>query len=130
MPGIFAIGDVHGCCNTLKKLLLEKLAIQKADIVYCIGDYVDRGNDSKGVLDFIIDLRIRGYQIHTIRGNHEQMMLDSTIDGERLQLWLKNGGAETLKRFGILSVNELSPEYLTFLKQTKFFIATDKYVFV
>lgn len=130
MPRIYAIGDVHGCCNTFKKLLLEKLAIQKTDSVYCIGDYVDRGNDSKGVLDFIIDLRGKGYQIHTVRGNHEQMMLDSTIDEERLQLWLKNGGVETLKSFGIASINELQRKYLTFLKRTKLFIATNEYIFV
>jgi serine/threonine protein phosphatase 1 len=130
MTRIFVIGDIHGCCNTFKKLLLEKLAIQKSDEIYCIGDYVDRGNDSKGVIDFIINLRTKGYEINTLRGNHEQMMLDSTIDQERLYLWLQNGGVETLKSFGISSVNELSHKYLTFLKQTKFFIATDKYIFV
>jgi serine/threonine protein phosphatase 1 len=129
MTRIFVIGDIHGCCNTFKKLLTE-LAIQKSDEIYCIGDYVDRGNDSKGVIDLIINLRIKGYQIHTLRGNHEQMMLDSTIDEERLFHWLQNGGIETLNSFGISSVNELSHEYLTFLNQTKFFIATDKYIFV
>jgi serine/threonine protein phosphatase 1 len=130
MSRIFAIGDIHGCYNTIKTLLLEKLAIQKSDKVYCIGDYVDRGNDSKAVIDFIIDLRIKGYQIITIRGNHEQMMLDSTIDQERLHLWLTNGGVETMKSFGISSVNELPDKYLTFLKQTKLLIATDTYIFV
>ena len=91
MTRIFVIGDIHGCCNTFKKLLLEKLGIQKPDKIYCVGDYVDRGNDSKGVIDFIINLRGKGYRIYTLRGNHEQMMLDSTIDQERLYLWLKNG---------------------------------------
>ena len=129
MTRIFVIGDIHGCCNTFKKLLVE-LAIQKSDEIYCIGDYVDRGNDSKGVIDLIIDLRIKGYQIHTLRGNHEQMMLDSTIDEERLFHWLQNGGIKTLNSFGISSVNELSHQYLTFFEQTKFFIATDKYIFV
>ena len=103
MTRIFVIGDIHGCCNTFKKLLAE-LAIQKSDEIYCIGDYVDRGNDSKGVIDLIINLRIKGYQIHTLRGNHEQMMLDSTIDEERLFHWLQNGGIETLTSFGISSV--------------------------
>jgi serine/threonine protein phosphatase 1 len=130
MLRIFVIGDIHGCCNTFKKLLLEIIDIQKSDKIYCIGDYVDRGNDSKGVIDFIINLRIKGYHIHTLRGNHEQMMLDSTIDEQRLNHWLKNGGGETLKNFGISSVNELSRKYLTFLKRTKFFIATNKYIFV
>ena len=130
MNRIFVIGDIHGCCNTFKKLLSEELDIQKSDEIYCIGDYIDRGKDSKGVIDFIIDLRIKGYQIHTLRGNHEQMMLDSTIDQESLYLWLQNGGTETLRSFGISSVNKLPGEYLAFLKQTEFFITTDEYIFV
>ena len=130
MSRIFAIGDIHGCYNTFKTLLLEKLVIQKSDKIYCIGDYVDRGNDSKAVIDFIIDLRINGYQIITLRGNHEQMMLDSTIDQERLYLWLRNGGVETMRSFGISSVSELPDKYLTFLKQTKLLVATDTYIFV
>jgi len=130
MPRVFAIGDIHGCCRTFKKLLLEKLGIKKSDKIYCIGDYVDRGKDSKGVIDFIIDLRKNGYQIHTLRGNHEQMMLDSTIDQQKLNHWLINGGEETLKSFGVSSVKELPHKYLAFLKRTKFFIATNKYIFV
>ena len=130
MDRIFAIGDIHGCCNTFEKLLSEKLAIQKSDKIYCIGDYIDRGKDSKGVIDLIINLQIKGYQVYTIRGNHEQMMLDSVIDEERLYLWLQNGGIETLKSFGISSVNELPGRYLTFLEQTKFFVETGKYIFV
>ncbi len=130
MNRIFAIGDIHGCFHTFKILLTEKLSIQKSDEIYCIGDYIDRGNDSKGVIDFIIDLRLQGYQIHTLRGNHEQMMLDSTIDREKIILWLRNGGEETLKSFGITSVKELPEKYLTFLNETKLFIATNKYIFV
>ena len=130
MSRVFVIGDIHGCCNTFKKLLSEKLAIQKSDKIYCIGDYIDRGNDSKGVIDFIINLRIKGYEVFTLRGNHEQMMLDSIIDQERLDLWIINGGLETLKSFGISSVNQLSHTYLTFLEQTKFFIETNQYIFV
>ncbi|HEV8084782.1 MAG TPA: metallophosphoesterase family protein [Chitinophagaceae bacterium] len=130
MSRVFAIGDIHGCCKTFKKLLLEKLAIKKSDKIYCIGDYVDRGKDSKGVIDFIIQLRNKGYHIHTLRGNHEQMMLDSVKDQHRLNHWLKNGGRETLNSFGITSVIELPDKYLKFLKRTKFFIATNKYIFV
>ncbi len=130
MPRVFAIGDIHGCCKTFKKLLLEKLVIKKSDKIYCIGDYVDRGHDSKGVIDFIIELREKGYNIHTLRGNHEQMMLDSIIDQKKLDHWLKNGGGETLKSFDVSSVKELQHKYLAFLKRTKFFIATNKYIFV
>lgn len=130
MSRTFAIGDIHGCCKTFKELLLEKLSIQKSDNIYCIGDYIDRGNDSKGVIDLIIDLRMSGYQIHTVRGNHEQMMLDSVRDEESLGLWLENGGTATLQSFGIPSVHELPFGYLTFLEQTAFFIEAGGYIFV
>ena len=130
MPAIYVIGDIHGCCKTFKMLLLEKLAIKKADTIYCVGDYIDRGNDSKGVIDFIIDLRKSGYEIITLRGNHEQMMLDSTNGYEHLDLWLKNGGTETLSSFGITSVNELPEQYISFFTQTELFVATKKYIFV
>ncbi|MEO8763454.1 MAG: metallophosphoesterase family protein [Ginsengibacter sp.] len=130
MPGTFAIGDIHGCARTFKKLILEELAIKKSDTIYCIGDYIDRGNDSKGVIDLIIDLRCQGYEIHTLRGNHEQMMLDSTTDRESLHLWLRNGGVETLNSFKIPSVIDLPAKYLSFLNETKFYVATGEYIFV
>lgn len=54
MPRIFIIGDIHGCNKTFRKLVLEKIIIRKTDKIYCLGDYIDRGPDSKGVIDFIL----------------------------------------------------------------------------
>ncbi len=68
MPRIFVIGDIHGCSNTFKKLLLAKISIKKTAKIYCIGDYIDRGNNSKAVIDFILKLRKNGFHIHTLRG--------------------------------------------------------------
>ncbi|MEP6616254.1 MAG: metallophosphoesterase family protein [Ginsengibacter sp.] len=130
MPRTFAIGDIHGCCKTFRKLLLEEINLEKEDSIYCIGDYVDRGPDSKGVIDLIISLRGEGYKIYTLRGNHEQMMLDAVSDRQESARWLLNGGVETLQSFRIGSAVELPGEYLTFLEGTDFFISTDKYVFV
>lgn len=130
MQRVFAIGDIHGCSKTFKKLLLEKIQIRKSDKIYCIGDYVDRGRDTKGVIDFIFELRKKGYHIHTLRGNHEQMMLDAPVSKIKMQHWLKNGGSATLKSFHIKSLNEIAPEYLSFLKRTKFYIKTKEYIFV
>lgn len=129
MSRIFAIGDIHGCSNTFRALI-KKINLEKSDIVYCIGDYIDRGADSKGVIDFILQLREQNYQIHTLRGNHEQMMLQSTESEEQFNHWITNGGDATLKNFGVNSVNELSSEYVNFFNNTKYFVETDKYVFV
>lgn len=130
MHRTYAIGDIHGCSKTFKKLLLEEINIRKTDKIYCIGDYIDRGKDSKGVIDLILDLRKDGYEIYTLRGNHEQMMMDSVIDHQRSNLWLMNGGIETLESFGISSVDELPGPYGAFFAETEFFIATEQYVFV
>lgn len=130
MSRIFAIGDIHGCCKTFKKLILEKIQLTKNDIIYCIGDYIDRGNDSKGVIDFILQLQADGYTVFTLRGNHEQMMLDSIHHKKALSLWLENGGKATLKSFGINKIAGMDEKYWGFFHDTKMFVATDKYIFV
>jgi len=130
MGRIFAIGDIHGCNKTFQKLLLDKIRIQKSDKIYCMGDYIDRGSDSKGVIDFILKLRKKGYHIHTLRGNHEQLMMESIQSEDKLKHWLKNGGQETLNSFGISSYNELKPVYKNFFNRTKFFFKSGKFIFV
>lgn len=130
MERIIAIGDIHGCRKTFENLLFNSLQIKKEDQIYCIGDYIDRGKDSKGVIDLILRLREESYNIITLRGNHEQMLLDCLVDEEALDLWIQNGGAETIRSFGIGSIEDLSKKYWTFLKQTDLFIETEKYIFV
>jgi predicted MPP superfamily phosphohydrolase len=72
----FAIGDIHGCNLTLQALVKEQLQLTKQDQLFLLGDYVNRGPDSMGVLNFIMGLQAEGYQVFALRGNHEQMLLD------------------------------------------------------
>ena len=130
MERIFAIGDIHGCSKTFEAMLFDKIKIQKSDQIFCIGDYIDRGKDSKGVIDIILTLREEGFFIHTLRGNHEQMMLDAFTNDEAMDLWLSNGGAATLKSFGIQSLSDLPDRYLFYFMETKFYLEKDKYIFV
>ena len=130
MKRIFAIGDVHGCYKTFQYLLRNEIQLQKSDKIYCIGDYIDRGRDSKKVIDLILKLRKNGYKIHTLRGNHEQMMIDSTIDNQKFKKWIRNGGTSTLESFGISSFNDLKPIYKNFFLRTKYYIESSKYIFV
>jgi len=127
---ILAIGDVHGCSKTFAKLLFETLRILPSDEIYCLGDYIDRGHDSKGAIDLILELRANGFQIHTLRGNHEQMMMDSMMDEESLMIWLKMGGDRTLESFGINFYHQLSPHYIKFFNETKHFIKSGNFIFV
>lgn len=71
----WAIGDIHGCSKTLEKLI-QKIDLRKEDHLFLLGDYINKGPDSLGVLDLIMYLQRRGFQLHPIRGNHEQIFLD------------------------------------------------------
>jgi len=72
-----AIGDIHGCLKTLQKLVWEHIQLDVQDQLFFLGDYIDRGPDGAGVVDFIMDLQNTGYQVYPLRGNHEQMLLDA-----------------------------------------------------
>jgi serine/threonine protein phosphatase 1 len=129
MERIFFIGDIHGCSQTFRKLT-ENIGIRKTDRICCIGDYIDRGADSKGVVDYILELRANNYQIIALRGNHEQMLLDSENGREEFSLWLMNGGETTLKSFDIHSINDLDPVYREFFTDTEFYIKSSEFVAV
>jgi serine/threonine protein phosphatase 1 len=80
----FAIGDVHGCCQTLQHLVTQVIQLTKDDQLFLLGDYINRGPDSPGVLQFLIDLQANGYQVFPLRGNHEAMLLDDWEEYKRL----------------------------------------------
>jgi serine/threonine protein phosphatase 1 len=130
MKRIIAIGDIHGCAATFKDLLIQEFKLRKSDIVVCVGDYVDRGPDSKGVVDFILELRASKYKILTLRGNHEQIMMDSVHRLDMSRVWMTNGGDATLDSFGVNSYLELSDEYKSFFESTLHYWTYDKYIFV
>jgi serine/threonine protein phosphatase 1 len=130
MERIFFVGDIHGCSNTFRKLVIDGIGIKKTDRLYCVGDYIDRGGDSKGVVDFILGLRRKNFQIYTLRGNHEQMLLDSEDGEDEFSLWMMNGGELTLKSFRVDSIKELDPAYIDFFRQTRFFIRENDFITV
>lgn len=102
----YAIGDIHGCDDLLARLLSRIDPEDDQQLVF-LGDYVDRGPASAGVLKRLFDMtRSYGDRIMCLRGNHERMMCQFIDDplgkGAR---WLVNGGIETLKSFGISGVD-------------------------
>jgi serine/threonine protein phosphatase 1 len=103
---------------------------EKKDELYCLGDYVDRGPDSKGVIDFILELREQGFTVHTLRGNHDQMMMDAQKNPESFKDWLRNGGSTTLQSFHVESYDELDSKYKRFFYETQYYIETGKYILV
>ncbi len=81
------IPDIHGCYNTLIKLL-SNVHVNKEDKIYFLGDYVNRGTKNKEVIDYLLNLKHQGYKLFLVRGNHEQMLLgaDSQFHNSRFIL--------------------------------------------
>ena len=130
MERTFAIGDIHGCAKTAKKLLLNELKITKEDAIYFLGDYIDRGSGSKEVIDFILQLKNENYNVNTLRGNHEQLFMDSDKSFTDFQNWIANGGVATLESFEISRYAELEDVYKSFFNETKFYFETNGFIFV
>lgn len=101
---IYAIGDVHGCSQLLKELLADIAAdaavLNRTPLIILLGDLIDRGGDSAGVLDLVSAPR---YQSHltSVIGNHEQMMLAFLEDPHGASEWIELGGFETLRSYGL-----------------------------
>ena len=127
---LIAIGDIHGCIDPFRELVENRLKIRKNDRLVLLGDYIDRGFQSKEVIDFIIDLKDGGFDIIPLIGNHESMLIDSVKNEQFLSNWYMNGGYETLFSFGIGSIKELNIKYLDFFLALPYFYSSDKFLFV
>ncbi|MGH7360465.1 MAG: metallophosphoesterase family protein, partial [Candidatus Methylomirabilales bacterium] len=92
---LYVIGDIHGCLTPLQRLL-DKVGPGPGDEVVFIGDYIDRGPQSREVVELV-----RGLPGRTtfLVGNHEKMLLDY-LEGKEQDLYLFNGGEETLQSYG------------------------------
>ena len=123
------ISDIHGCLNSFKALLY-KIVYSKRDELYLLGDFIDRGPDSKGVIDYIWKLQIEGHFVKCLRGNHEQMLLDSFNDPYDLKMWQSHGGMETLRSFGVQSVDDIHEDYLRWFDSLSYFVEVDDYILV
>lgn len=117
----YVIADIHGCSKTLLALLNKLTVNVKQDTVYFLGDYVDRGPDSKGVLDIVMSLP--NAVCH--KGNHEDMMLKGLAGEEQwLNDWILNGGRETITSFPGYEVDE---KYINFMNSLRLITELPKF---
>lgn len=102
----YVIGDVHGCSDELV-CLLEGLPLEPSDRLVFLGDYVDRGPDSKGVVSYLIECQRKGTQeMIFLKGNHEDMFLSYLgFAGRYGDMFLFNGGGATLASYGVAPRN-------------------------
>jgi serine/threonine protein phosphatase 1 len=121
----YAIGDIHGCVRTFTKLVEEKLNLTKQDTLFILGDLVNKGPDSRGVMDYVFRLVKENYNITCLRGNHDQMFLDAYY-GKFAPYWSsEHAETKTLKSFGVTSVEQISIRYFDFINEMPFFIELD-----
>ncbi len=149
---IYAIGDLHGRSDLMDRMLarIQEDAVSRPaahrTLVY-LGDYVDRGHDSSGVIDRLVDGPPEGFEQVCLVGNHESWLLDFRIDAAAGAGWFMNGGVATLASYGVpyshganrmeqledaraAFVEALPQEHLEFLENLSFFWRAGDYVFV
>ncbi|MCP5536743.1 MAG: serine/threonine protein phosphatase [Akkermansiaceae bacterium] len=107
------IGDIHGSLSALKALG-EYVDFAPDDTIVTLGDYIDRGPNSKGVLDYLIELR-KSHQLITLKGNHEVMMVNARDSEQERYFWLLNGGEATLDSFRAANLKYIDPVYWDFI---------------
>jgi len=138
---VYVIGDLHGCAEE-PAILLDHLesseGLEEDDLVIFLGDYIDRGPDTRGVLELMLEFQRKFPRSRFLKGNHEDMLLDFLGFGGRLgQAFLYNGGLETIQSYGISvfqppeeMVNTFPPEHFKFLTALESIILVDGFACV
>jgi len=129
---LYVVSDIHGCCETFRQSLNIIGLKRTEDVLIVNGDFVDRGGDSKCVIETILRLQRDGFDVRPIRGNHEEMLLLAERTGvfEDLLEWLENGGDATLKSYGVDHPKDIPVEHLEFLEGLPYYRMTRQYLFV
>ena len=94
----WAIGDIHGCHRALDTLLAA-IRPTPEDTIVVLGDVVDRGPNTRGVIETLLQLATLT-RLVTLKGNHEEMLLDALSGGPWLESWLRYGGQSVLDSYG------------------------------
>ncbi|WP_158626001.1 metallophosphoesterase [Arsenicitalea aurantiaca] len=148
VAALYAIGDIHGCGAQLQAMEAEIVA-DAADIpgekwIVTLGDQVDRGPDTRGVIDHLLGPPPAGFRRLSLLGNHEQMLLDCLADPVAHGDWVPEGGDRTLASYGISAVpaaddpdaiaeamaSGIPPAHVEFLESLPILLALPGFVFV
>jgi serine/threonine protein phosphatase 1 len=121
------IPDIHGCLKTFEALL-EKVALTREDNLYLLGDYIDRGPDSSGVVDFIIRLKVEGYKVVALRGNHENDFLKASqsFDKDSFVFYVNRFKSGDLLTYE----GEIKEEYKIFFEGLLYYVELPDYILV
>jgi serine/threonine protein phosphatase 1 len=126
---VIAVGDIHGCVKALRALI-DIVRPQADDTLVPLGDCVDRGPDSRQVIEELLSLRERCRLVPLI-GNHEEMMLNFLDDRPQPDNWLEVGGLATLKSYSSkLDPKEIAPGHVEYIRGWGDFFETSSHFFV
>jgi serine/threonine protein phosphatase 1 len=127
-----AIGDIHGCHETLVTLL-NQVRPSSEDTIIFLGDYIDRGPASKNVIESLLELR-KSCSAVFLRGNHEAMLLEARDDPSKEALWCSYGGLETLESYSPDHrqdwISAIPDSHWDFLQGTARFHETASHIFI
>lgn len=138
---VFVIGDIHGCIaepEILLRHLEEREGLAAEDLVVFLGDYIDRGKESKQVIDLLLQFKFNFPKTRFLKGNHEDMLMDFLGFGGRLgSAFLYNGGLETIQSYGISvfsppsdMVNSMPKEHFKFFCDLETVLTVDDFILV
>ncbi len=129
---LLVIGDIHGMYDELMLLLNSSGYDPETDALVVLGDYIDRGPQSRSVIEFFMDLKARhGSRVTLLRGNHEDLCLkaqsgNGAAGAMAMSNWISNSGDTTLKSFD----GSIPAEVIAFMKKMRFYAETEQYIFV
>jgi len=143
MGKCWVIPDIHGCAKTLQSLVGDLIRPGRLDELYFLGDYIDRGPDSKGVIDYICSLKREGYHITALKGNHDALLTE-IWDAEqnhrnpwwrfngtwKNNTWMEIGGMQTLESFGVSKARDIPEKYITWMRKLPYYVELDRFVLV
>jgi serine/threonine protein phosphatase 1 len=127
-PRTIAIGDIHGCSAALDALL-KAIRPRLNDTIVTLGDYINRGPDSKGVIERLIELSHQ-CRLVPLLGNHEEMLFEALADSYPLHYFLGVGGDDTLDSYGPgRELSKIPDDHIKFLESCLDYHETDTHIF-
>jgi serine/threonine protein phosphatase 1 len=115
------VPDIHGCRRTFEALL-DRVQLDRSDQLFLLGDYINKGPDSSGVLEHVFALLAQGYAVFTLRGNHEQEMMNHARQGPRaLRAYAQEQHSEDL----LDAEGRIVERYHAFMRQLPFYFVLD-----
>lgn len=128
-PRTIAIGDIHGCSTALAAII-NLIDPQSGDTIVTLGDYADRGLDTKGVLDLLTALKSRCHLV-PILGNHDEMMVNARNGKDDFRFWMNCGGITALDSYGSSGRLDLIPRsHIHFLQSCHSYFETETHIFL